>query len=559
MPTNHKSSDDEQNTLSHLFDKIRSKVIKCADIDGPLFAGPGGRVEWQLSFHDFFVDPEALDLFSDEFWRRYAPCAPLQIGGVETSGIPLVIAVVQKAQQLGLGARGFFVRKERKQSGLCRSIDGDLNDWPIVVVDDAIKTGNSVERARVALASVGKAMHHVCVLFEFGWTAGEEWAKNNDVRVQSFFTPADFGLLDDRNQVHANDRRATAKIIYEPLWHFAAPNPLPTHIYPKSAPVLVGNSLFFGADCGVFWALDAMTGNVLWKFDAKVNDEKGIWSTPCYKSGYVTFGAFNGNLYHLSADTGEVVWVSAVGDQCSSSPTNIVGHGLLSIGSSYSRCGWKGGIAVLDGRTGEKVWEWQLRAPQHGAAAYSHKHSLLVVGSSDNAILALEPTTGKSVWQCPTEGAIKFVPYVDDEIGVVMTSCDDGRVRINDLMTGELRSQIDTLDSCVATPLLRGSRVYCGSTDRGFYVADVQSGEIVRRIDTRGRIFAPAVPIDGNVMFGNSAGVLEEVNACTLETESAVMLPDAITNAVAVSDDESRIYVPTYLNEIYAMRRVRAD
>ena len=543
--------------MSRLFDKVCSNVVKHAERDGPLFAGPGGKLKWQLSFHDFFVDPEALDLFAAEFWRRYESLAPLQIGGVETSGIPLVIAVVQKAQQLGLEARGFFVRKQRKQNGLCRTIDGNLNDWPIVIVDDAIKTGNSVERARVALAQLGKAMRHVCVIVQFGWVEGQEWATKNGVEIQAFFSPTELGLNDARNQVHACDRRSTADIVYEPLWHFAAPDALPTHVYPKSAPVLAEDRLYFGGDSGVFWALDANTGEVRWSFDAKVSDEKGIWSTASFEGGCITFGAFNGNVYRLDADTGEVVWLSGVGDWCSSSPTSIEDHGLVSIGLSYERSVWKGGVVGLDVRTGHKIWERQVRAPQNGTAAYSPKYDLLVVGVGDGAIWALDPGSGKSVWQCPTGGSVQFTPCIDEDLGIVATACDDGFIRVNDLATGELCFQIETLDKCVATPLLVGSRLYCGSNDRVMYIVDVQTGNLVRRLRTRGRILAPATCIDGNIVFGNSTGVLEEINESTLDTENAVMLPDAITNSVASSDDESILYVPTYLNEIYAMRRVR--
>lgn len=55
--------------------------------------------------------------------------------------------------------------------------------------------------------------------------------------------------------------------------------------------------------------------------------------------------------------------------------------------------------------------------------------------------------------------------------------------------------------------------------------------------------------------FGTNGGVYREIDPLTLAPQTYLQVPDAITNAVNISDDGSTIYVPTYMNEIYAFRR----
>ena len=48
-----------------------------------------------------------------------------------------------------------------------------------------------------------------------------------------------------------------------------------------------------------------------------------------------------------------------------------------------------------------------------------------------------------------------------------------------------------------------------------------------------------------------------ELNAETLEVEGNLQLPDAVTNAIAISPNEERIFVSTYMNHLFALERLR--
>ena len=100
-----------------LFEKIREKAIYNR-ASGPLFRGPYGQFDWMFAFHDFFVDPEALDAFAVAFWEHYREFAPLQIGGLEISGVPLVIAALTKSQSASDSGIGFLYPKRKKNKGM---------------------------------------------------------------------------------------------------------------------------------------------------------------------------------------------------------------------------------------------------------------------------------------------------------------------------------------------------------------------------------------------------------------------------------------------------------
>lgn len=557
LSAHEKQNDADSSFLNVIKQKVANKAIKYANKDKPIFSGRGGsRFSWVFSFHDFFTDAEALDAFASEFWKHYASETPIQVGGLETSGIPLVIAILSKARELGLDCSGFFIRKERKTRALVRTIDGDLNDNPIVMVDDVFKSGITMERARVSLEQIGKKLESVCTILSFNRDTGIKWSNENSIPILSFFKLEDFNLKDAPPTINDPwDRRKDANINYEPLWSFAAPNPVPTNVCPKSTPLLIDSMIYFGSDSGIFWALDALTGDVIWNFDVNTRHEKGIWSSPAYHAGKVYFGAYNGNMYCLEAKTGEVSWVSPTCEWIGSSPLIISSHGKLIIGLEYAREKWKGGIAALDLETGEKIWEHQLTRFQHGSAEFYEEQNLVIVGSSDHAILALDVHTGSLVWESKTQRSIKYPPAICSKHKIVATASFDGGIRMNSLVDGEEIFKLDTADICYSTPLILGDFVYCGSGDSNFYIIDIKKRELVKTIITSGRIYGGATVVNGNVIFGNTAGVLEEINSTSFETEQAILLPDAITNKVLVSHDQSIIYVMTYLSEIFAMRR----
>lgn len=118
------------------------------------------------------------------------------------------------------------------------------------------------------------------------------------------------------------------------------------------------------------WALDAHTGERLWKFEARLPDD----IRPCCDvvnrgaaiyGDKVFFGALDASIYALDKDTGKVVWREKFGDHkvgytMTGAPTIIkdaeTGRVMLIHGSSGDEFGVVGKLYARDVDTGEEIW-----------------------------------------------------------------------------------------------------------------------------------------------------------------------------------------------------------
>lgn len=532
--------------------RLKTAIRQCAYVDGSqqtVVSPSGKRQKWMLDMRAVFMDTALLAQIAEEFWDRFAARLPFQLAGLEVAAIPLMTALLLQARQRGLDVTGVILRKERKTSGLGRSIEGTLSDLPVVLVDDVLNSGASVEKARVVLAAAKARIGHVFVVVDYQSGEGLKWRNEHGLSVSSLFTLADFGL-----GLH----RATSSISqkYERLWHFVSPSAYPYHVVPKSSPLLVNNRIFMGSDTGKMWALDAATGQDVWCFEAKgTHDRKGIWSSPCHHDGRIYFGAYNGDVYCLDAASGTAIWTLPCCEWIGSSPVTVPRHNLVFIGLEYERPRKQGSVVALSMSTGEKVWEYWLDKYQHGSAAYWESGDLVIFGTNDHNVIALDAASGRLVWEFKTRRSVKYPPFVDPERELVSFASFDGSIYILSVATGELRLEVPTDNICYTTPLIVGSRLFCGSGDRHLYVVDLDEMCLIKKLDAGARIYSPPKPIGKHIIFGSNSGRVYELDVETLRVKGVVQLPDAVTNGIAVNHDGTRIYASTYMNEIYAYQR----
>lgn len=517
---------------------------------GGMTSTSGKPLAWLLDMRRVFMRPEYLAEIVDQFWERFAPEGSVQIGGMEVAAIPLLTAILQAGYRRGHQVNGFIIRKERKPHGLQQLIEGELTDRPIMLVDDIMNSGSSLERARSVLAEAGRKVAEVFVVVDFESPNGLLWRKQHEVEVRSLFTLADLDLEASQPKSKPPAQK------FEFVWRYAPEALSPFHVVPKSAPLIVGDSICFGIDSAKFLSLDLATGRERWSFQAKGALSKGILSSAAHLRNRLYFGAYNGNVYCLDATTGVEIWRSGICDWVGSSPLIVERHGLLIIGLEYEKPRMPGSMAGLSLETGEKLWEFPMRAYQHGSASYWPEGDLAICGSADHAILALDPATGERVWELPTERSTKYPPAIDRERGLAIAAAFDGFIYIVKARTGELVEKFKTDDICYTTPLITQNRLFCGSGDRHLHVIDLDSMTLIDRIDCGARIYASPRLVAGKVAFGTTGGVYREIDPVTLEVTAYLQLADGITNGVAAIDNGHRVFIPTYVNELYCFERL---
>ena len=227
----------------------------------------------------------------------------------------------------------------------------------------------------------------------------------------------------------------------------------------EATPLVVDGVMYTTGAFSIVYAINAATGELLWKYDPKVPAENlsqgccgpvnrgvAVWQ------GKVYVGSFDGRLIALDAGTGQPVWsVDTIIDRSKS--YSITGaprivKGKVLIGNGGAEFGVRGYVTAYDADTGKQVWRFYTvpgdpKLPAENAAmakamktwdgdgwvkwggggtvwdsmAYDPQLDLLYVGTGNgspwnyqfrsngkgdnlyvSSILALRPDTGEYVW-----------------------------------------------------------------------------------------------------------------------------------------------------------------
>ena len=136
----------------------------------------------------------------------------------------------------------------------------------------------------------------------------------------------------------------------------------------EATPIVVDGVMFATGSWSLVFALDARTGEELWRYDPEV--EKAWGAKACCDvvnrgvavwQGRVYVGTLDGRLLALRADTGELVWETLTIDP--DKPYTITGaprivKGRVIIGNGGAEYGVRGYITAYSADTGEQLWRF---------------------------------------------------------------------------------------------------------------------------------------------------------------------------------------------------------
>ncbi len=509
----------------------------------------GAREPWIFDFRALLLQPKWLDRYAEIFWERYASRLPFQVGGIETAGIPLVAAIVMKGVERGTSVNGFYIRKSRKRHGLMKYIEGTLTDDPVVLVDDLINTGQTIEKQANILAREGRKVADAFSILAFRADDAYTFLKERNISLRHLFALTDFGipLLQSKTPEIPHDA-------FDIVWHYKAPHPSYHLVVQKSTPLLDDKRVFFGCDDGVFRALDQQTGAVVWEFSTGRHPAgKGILSSPALHDGVVYFGAYDGGVYALDAQTGREIWSYEDADWIGSSPDTAPDLGLLFIGLEFGLWRKRGGIAALDLKTGAARWTAYHADLTHGSPLYIPEESLVVIGSNDGILYAYDARTGDARWKFPTRGEIKTRPAYDPKRRLVIVGSMDGTCYFLSAKTGVPVFARETGAGIYSTPLVVDDTVYVASLDKCLYATDLDSFKERWMYETGGRIFASPMAAGHSVWIGSNDGRLYELDPISGKLKHFFQATERIVNKIICRNN--RLFVSTVANEMYCLRK----
>jgi len=303
------------------------------------------------------------------------------------------------------------------------------------------------------------------------------------------------------------------------LWTFK------TDFCVKSSIAVVNGKLYTGADDGNIYCLDAATGTKLWEtfaggfkkgsiggmISASVDSAR---SSPMVLMSRVYVGALDSNLYCLDALTGDVIWKFQTGGPIQATPT-IVNNEIYISSSTPGN----GTIYKLD-LNGNVILQKEV---PYGIATTNDQKSMLTsptviedkvfVRTGSRANYALNATTGEIIWtydgrwgegNIQSGGITQHMPmlykygrlYFNDFYGITCLNSSDGTEIWHKWMSRENMAQ-GLSYSCL--------KIYA-VTDLGvLYVLDAISGEKLSYYEfapTRCQLHSMPVPYNGSLYLG---------------------------------------------------------
>jgi len=344
----------------------------------------------------------------------------------------------------------------KQQCAICHDNPGKTRAQPLAAlrmmspenVVLALESGRMKDQGTLLSTAEKRAVAEYLAGKPFGQAKTEQPAQTGQCAAKGLFAPGandwnGWGANFDNARFQPGDRAALAADQVPRLkvkWAFAFPNaPL-----SWGQPTVVGGRIFVPSANRQVYSLDASTGCQYWSFEAETPARTAIFiaQLPGEPKRYAAFfGDQRATAYAVDASTGELLWKARIDQHPKAKIVGsleyfegrvfvpLTGGEEVGLGDKYECCSSRGGLVALDALTGKQIWKTytiaeepkptnkttagvQNRGPS-GASIWSAptidvKKRVIYAGTGDNfsepstktsdAVLAFDLDTGKLLW-----------------------------------------------------------------------------------------------------------------------------------------------------------------
>lgn len=287
----------------------------------------------------------------------------------------------------------------------------------------------------------------------------------------------------------------------------------------KATPIIADGRAFIGSADGSFYAIDLATGNKVWSFstidgplpkDAGKNEKKfndPIEASACYVDGRVYFGAQDGNFYCLDAKTGKMEWAFETQDKITAAPNFVKSTDGKSthilVGSNDSR------MYCLDAFTGKKIWQYETGNIINGAPAVGN--GVVIFGGCDGLVHVISVADGKKVSEVEITDYIAATAAVDGDR--VFFGHHGNKFIYVDLKEKRIVWQFGQRDfPFMGSPALTKDHVLFGGQDRRVHFISKADGKAKWEFKSRGQFNSSPVIVGERAVIGCDDGRVYMLN-----------------------------------------------
>ncbi len=187
--------------------------------------------------------------------------------------------------------------------------------------------------------------------------------------------------------------------------------------YVNSSPIVIDGIVYVTSDDGYAYALDAVTGDLIWKvYCLGTVSYESFSSSPAYANSVVYVSTSKGNILALDASSGAKIWNHTATDLSSYTSSPIYYNETVYTSS-------KNGVYALDAVSGQEIWHSNLFFAQ---ASPSIVNGVIYVGTGDGNIYGLDSQTGNLIWQYTIDGFVRGQTSIVN--GVIYVGTGSGKI-----------------------------------------------------------------------------------------------------------------------------------
>jgi outer membrane protein assembly factor BamB len=222
--------------------------------------------------------------------------------------------------------------------------------------------------------------------------------------------------------------------------------------YNRLKPVLAGGRVFAAAYDGVVVAVDAESGDTLWRQRLEESVTGGVG----YGNNIVLVGTENSGVIALSADSGDILWEATVTSEVLSAPAT---NGRVVVVQTVDDK-----LTGLNASTGEQIWLYESISPAlslRGTSSPRIADNFVLAAFANGTVVSVALDNGTLRWEqrvaVPT-GSSELDRLVDidgdleiNDDGVLLVTSYQGYLSAIDVVTGQPRWRVEQSSSVGAS------------------------------------------------------------------------------------------------------------
>jgi orotate phosphoribosyltransferase len=173
-----------------LLELVRTLALQLGDFT----LASGKKSKYYLDCRKVTLDSAGANQIADGMLELMGEELPDAVGGMAIGADPITGAIITVAGRSGRSLKGFIVRKEAKQHGTGRDVEGPVQPGETaIVVEDVVTTGGSSLAAIEKAEAFGLKVRGVLAIID-RLEGGRETLAARGYGLQTLLTIRDFGL-----------------------------------------------------------------------------------------------------------------------------------------------------------------------------------------------------------------------------------------------------------------------------------------------------------------------------------------------------------------------------